>query len=139
VTSIRAALDTMLAAHEPLPDVVVDRCWNVLAGNRAMAILMNGIPPNMLEPQPNVFRLALHPDGPAGRLANLCEVRALFLERLLRQVDATGDADPRSLYEEVCRYPVPAGDVKDGATTSDTRSGRCDAIGAGDRIVLSPR
>jgi transcriptional regulator with XRE-family HTH domain len=111
MTSIRAALDTMLAAHEPFPAVVVDRCWNVLAGNRAMDILMNGIPPNLLEPQPNVFRLALHPDGLAGRLANLHQVRALFLERLLRQVNATGDADLRSLYEEVCRYPVPAVEI----------------------------
>ncbi|HWM40706.1 MAG TPA: helix-turn-helix transcriptional regulator [Streptomyces sp.] len=107
MASVRSALDTMLTAHEPYPAVVVDRCWNVLTGNRAMSVLMDGIPPHLLEPQPNVFRLALHPDGLASRLSNLGEVRALFLERLLRQVDATGDADLRALYEEVRRYPVP--------------------------------
>ncbi|MBT2507735.1 helix-turn-helix transcriptional regulator [Streptomyces sp. ISL-98] len=108
MASVRSALDTMLTAHEPYPAIVVDRCWNVLTGNRAMAVLMDGIPPHLLEPQPNVFRLALHPDGLAPRLSNLGEVRGLFLERLLRQVNATGDAELRALYEEVHRYPVRA-------------------------------
>ncbi|MFB4318514.1 helix-turn-helix domain-containing protein [Actinomadura sp. 21ATH] len=109
MASVRSALDTMLAAHEPYPAVVVDRLWNVLSGNRAMSVLMDGVPPRLLEPRPNVFRLALHPDGLAARLANLTEVRSLFLERLLRQVSVTGDADLRALYEEVRDYPVPAG------------------------------
>ncbi|WP_241564890.1 hypothetical protein [Nonomuraea polychroma] len=59
-----------------------------------------------------MFRLALHPDGLAGRLANLGEVRELFLERLSRQVNATGDAELQALHEEVSRYPAP-GDVHD--------------------------
>ncbi|MFK0246382.1 helix-turn-helix domain-containing protein [Amycolatopsis azurea] len=108
MTSIRSALDTMLTAHEPYPAVVVDRQWNVVTGNKSMAVLMDGIPPHLLQPQPNVYRLALHPDGLASRLVNLHEVRALFLERLLRQVNATGDTELRALYEEVGRYPVPA-------------------------------
>jgi transcriptional regulator with XRE-family HTH domain len=108
MASVRAALDVMLTAHEPYPAVVVDRCWNVLAANRALSVLTDGIPPQLLEPRPNVFRLTLHPQGLAPRLANLSEVRALFLERLRRQVDATGDERLRALYEEVCRYPVRA-------------------------------
>lgn len=107
MASIRSALETMLTAHEPYPAVVVDRLWNVLLGNRAMGVLMDGIPPHLLKPQPNVFRLALHPDGLAARLANLREVRELFLERLSRQVNATGDAELHVLYEEVSRYPMP--------------------------------
>ncbi|MFG1941542.1 helix-turn-helix domain-containing protein [Nonomuraea sp. NPDC048826] len=114
IASIRAALETMLAAHEPYPAVVVDRLWNVLEGNRAMAVLMDGVPPHLLEPRPNVFRLALHPEGLAARLSNLSEVRELFLRRLLRQVNATGDADLRALYEEVSRYPVPEGGDRSG-------------------------
>ncbi|GII94394.1 transcriptional regulator [Sinosporangium siamense] len=107
--SIRSALDTMLTAHEPYPAVVVDRLWNVLLGNRSMGVLMDGIPAHLLEHQPNVFRLALHPDGLAARLANLSEVREFFLERLSRQVNATGDTELRLLYEEVSAYPAPSG------------------------------
>ncbi|MGW0431359.1 helix-turn-helix domain-containing protein [Micromonospora sp. NPDC003197] len=106
MASIRSALDTMLTTHEPYPAVVVDRLWNVVTGNRAMSVLMDGIPPHVLEPRPNVFRLTLHPDGLAARLVNLSQVRALFLERLLRQVQATGDAELGKLYDEVCGYPV---------------------------------
>lgn len=115
MASVRSALETMLTAHEPYPAVVVDRLWNVQQGNRAMAVLMDGVPPHLLEPRPNVFRLALHPEGLAARLSNLDEVRGLFLDRLLRQVNATGDADLRALYEEVSRYPVPGGDPSGGS------------------------
>lgn len=103
----RAAVDTMLAAHEPYPAVVVDRWWDVVAGNAAMPVLMAGVPEHLLRPRPNVFRLVLHPDGLAGRLGNLHQVRELFLERLLRQLGATGDARLRALYDEVKGYPVP--------------------------------
>ncbi|MEV4838439.1 helix-turn-helix transcriptional regulator [Nonomuraea sp. NPDC049486] len=115
MASVRSALETMLTAHEPYPAVVVDRLWNVVQGNRAMAVLMEGVPAHLLEPCPNVFRLALHPEGLASRLSNLGEVRELFLDRLLRQVNATGDADLRALYEEVSRYPGPGGDEPGGS------------------------
>ena len=116
MSAVRAALDAILTNHEPYPAVVVDRCWNVVAGNRGMALLMDGIPPELLAPRPNVFRLALHPAGLAARLVNLHEVRELFLDRLRRQVRITGDADLRALHEEVSRYPVP-----DGAKPPATR------------------
>ncbi|MFJ9553876.1 helix-turn-helix domain-containing protein [Nocardiopsis sp. NPDC101807] len=107
MASVSSALETVLATHEPYPAVVVDRLWNVVRGNSAMSLLMEGVPPHLLEPRPNVFRLALHPEGLAARLVNLGEVRELFLDRLLHQVNATADADLRALYEEVSRYPAP--------------------------------
>ncbi|WP_433663314.1 helix-turn-helix domain-containing protein [Nocardia sp. CA-128927] len=105
LTSVRSALETMLTAHEPYPAVVVDRLWNVVTGNAAMGVLMHGIPDHLLLPQPNVYRLVLHPDGLAARLANRVQVRELFLERLARQVGANGDAQLTALYDEVSRYP----------------------------------
>ncbi|MBN6041175.1 helix-turn-helix domain-containing protein [Amycolatopsis sp. 195334CR] len=114
MASIRSALDAMLTAHEPYPAVVVDRQWNLVTGNRAMGVLMDGIPPHLLTPRSNVYRLALHPDGLASRLVNFGEVRALFLDRLLRQVNATGDTRLRELYDEVSRYPVPEDDGETG-------------------------
>ncbi|MFB8277471.1 helix-turn-helix domain-containing protein [Nocardia colli] len=106
LTSVRSALETMLTAHEPYPAVVVDRLWNVVTGNTAMAVLMHGVPEHLLLPQPNVYRLVLHPEGLASRLANLSQVRELFLERLVRQVSASGDPQLTALYDEVSRYPL---------------------------------
>ncbi|MEV0298634.1 helix-turn-helix transcriptional regulator [Nocardia sp. NPDC050710] len=105
LAAVRSALDTMLTAHEPYPAVVVDRLWNVVTGNAAMAVLMDGVPDHLLLPQPNVYRLVLHPEGLSGRLANLGQVRELFLERLARQVSATGDNQLRALHDEVSDYP----------------------------------
>ncbi|WHM41016.1 helix-turn-helix transcriptional regulator [Streptomyces sp. BPTC-684] len=109
MASVRSALEMMLTAHEPYPAVVVDRCWNVVTGNAAMSLLMDGIPEHLLAPRPNVFRLTLHPEGLAPRLANLAEVRALTLDRLRHEAATTGDAELRALYEEVSAYPAPAG------------------------------
>ncbi|MET9361543.1 helix-turn-helix transcriptional regulator [Streptomyces sp. NPDC006632] len=122
MASVRSALDMMLTSHEPYPAVVVDRYWNVLTGNRAMSVLMDGIPAALLEPRPNVYRLVLHPDGLSARLANPDEVRALFLERLASQTNATGDAELRALYEEVRGYPLPAGGR--GAGAADEKAAR---------------
>ncbi|MBF6206548.1 helix-turn-helix transcriptional regulator [Streptomyces gardneri] len=105
--SVRAALDTMLSAHEPYPAVVIDRLWNVVVGNAAMSVLMDGVPEHLRAPRPNVYRLVLHPEGLSVRLANLAQVRELFLERLARQVAASGDAELAALYEEVSGYPDP--------------------------------
>ncbi|WP_067855444.1 helix-turn-helix domain-containing protein [Nocardia shimofusensis] len=110
LASVRAALDTMLSAHEPYPAVVVDRYWNLVTGNRAMGVLMTGIPEHLLAPEPNVYRLVLHPEGLSGRLANAHQVRSLLLDRLTRQVNATGDARLQALHDEIARYPAPAGD-----------------------------
>ncbi len=101
MAAVRSAVEVMLTAHEPYPAVLVDRCWNVMAANRGMAVLTDDVPPRLLAPRPNVFRLALHPDGLAARLANLSEVRTLFLDRLQRQVNASGDPELRALLDEV--------------------------------------
>lgn len=125
--SIRAALEMMLATHEPYPAVVVDRWWNVVTGNRAMSVLMDGVPSHLTRPRPNVFRLTLHPEGLAPRLVNLTQVRSLFLERLLRQANATGDAELRALYEEVSEYPAPT-EPESGSEPEAESTGGADPV-----------
>jgi transcriptional regulator with XRE-family HTH domain len=105
---VRDAVDLVLAGHEPYPAVVVDRGWNMVAGNRAVALLTEGVASELLEPPVNVLRVSLHPDGVAPRIANLGEWRAHLLERLGRQIAATGDAELAALYEELAAYPGPA-------------------------------
>jgi transcriptional regulator with XRE-family HTH domain len=104
---VRAALDQVLAGHEPYPAAVVDREWEMVAGNRGVALLVDGVAPELLEPPVNVLRVALPPDGMAPRIANLGEWRAHLLERLARQVTLTGDPALATLLDELNGYPGP--------------------------------
>ncbi|HEX8103702.1 MAG TPA: helix-turn-helix transcriptional regulator [Solirubrobacteraceae bacterium] len=102
---VREAIDRVLAAHEPYPALVVDRHWGMVAGNRAVELLTAGVAPALLEPPVNVLRLALHPDGLAGRIANLGEWRAHLLDRLARQAVATADPALDALHAELSALP----------------------------------
>src|SRR3954453_8134248 len=73
--AVRRAIDTVLAAYEPFPAVVVDRGWSLVAGNRGVPLLPDGVDPRLLEPPVNVLRLSLHPDGMAPRIGNLPQWR----------------------------------------------------------------
>ncbi|WP_338087594.1 helix-turn-helix transcriptional regulator [Nocardia huaxiensis] len=121
MASARAALDTMLTAHEPYPAVVVDRYWNVVTTNRAMALFEGAVPEPLRDLPPNVYRLALYPDDESpARMVNYREVREMLLERLIQQVRATGDPILRDLYDEVSAYPFPADIESDSATMPST-------------------
>ncbi len=104
---VRAALRLILNGHEPYPAVVFDRAWNVVAANSAMTTFTEGVDPALLTPPVNVLRIGLHPRGMAPRIINLGEWRAHFLERLERQVAATGDNKLAALAAEVSGYPAP--------------------------------
>ncbi|MFL5976381.1 MAG: helix-turn-helix domain-containing protein [Solirubrobacterales bacterium] len=104
---VREALELVLRGHEPYPAVVVDRGWNVVAGNRANPLLLESCAPELLGPPLNVLRVSLHPDGMAPRILNLGAWRAHLLERVERQVVLTGDAELARLGDEVAAYPGP--------------------------------
>lgn len=101
---VRDALKRLLSAHEPFPALVVDRHWNIVEANRGVGILTRGVAPELLEPPVNALRVALHPDGMAPRIANLAEWRRLLLERLRREIEATGDPELQILREELSAY-----------------------------------
>jgi transcriptional regulator with XRE-family HTH domain len=117
---VRDALDLVLTGHEPYPAAVVDRGWNMVAANRAVALLTEGVAPELLEPPANVLRASLHPDGMAPRIANLGEWRAHLLERLERQVQLTGDEGLAALHEELLGYP---GETADERPSEDRGAG----------------
>ncbi len=102
---VRDAIEQVLRGHEPYPAFVVDRHWQLLAGNSSVALLTEGMAPHLLEPPVNVLRATLHPEGVAPRIVNLDELRAHLLERLGRQVVATGDPMLAALHEELLAYP----------------------------------
>src|SRR5919109_363218 len=106
---VREALDLILSGHEPYPAVAVDRAWNLVAANSVMLALAElvDIDPELLEPPINVMRVGLHPRGLAPLMVNLGDWHAHWLDRLKRQLAATGDEQLTALIDEVASYPVP--------------------------------
>jgi transcriptional regulator with XRE-family HTH domain len=102
---LRVALRQILTGHEPYPALVVNRWWEMLDGNAAVAVLTDGCDLALLTPPVNALRVSLHPDGMAARIANLPQWRAHILERLHRQVQATRDPRLAELLDELASYP----------------------------------
>jgi transcriptional regulator with XRE-family HTH domain len=115
---VRAALDLVLRGHEPYPAAVVDRAWELIRGNRGIGLLVEGVDPELLAPPVNVLRVSLHPRGIAPRILNLADWRAHLLERLRRQIAATGDPQLVALLDELAAYPAPA-DGRSGEDLAD--------------------
>lgn len=107
LAAARRAVERILEGHAPHPALAVDRHWNLIFANKAVAPLLAGADETLLAPPVNVLRLSLHPAGLAPRIANFREWRAHIQERLARQVDASGDTALIDLLEELKRYPVP--------------------------------
>lgn len=108
LAAARQAVELVLKGHEPCPAIALDRCWNVVATNRAaQALLAAHVSPELLAPPVNVFRLSLHPEGLAPRIANLEQWRHHLFERLRQQIQATADPALIALQAELREYPVP--------------------------------
>lgn len=106
---VREALEVILSGHDPYPAVAVDRVWNLVAANSPMRALTESVEvePSLLEPPINVIRLGLHPQGLGPLFVNLGHWHAHWLDRLGRQLTATGDKRLATLIDEVAAYPVP--------------------------------
>jgi hypothetical protein len=107
LAAARAAVDLVLKGHEPYPALAIDRHWTMVAANAAVARLIGKVPASLIEPQANVLRLSLHPQGLSPRIANLPEWRAHLLERLRRQIEVSADPVLVALLDELQAYPVP--------------------------------
>jgi transcriptional regulator with XRE-family HTH domain len=105
MAAVRTAVDLVLAAYEPYPAVVVDRGWHLVAGNRSVALLTEGVAPELLEPPANVLRLGLHPEGLAPRILNLPQWRTHLLTRLAREAYLTADPALAALHRELSAMP----------------------------------
>ncbi|MGW4836751.1 helix-turn-helix domain-containing protein [Streptomyces globisporus] len=108
MASLRESLERLLAAYEPYPALVVDGTYGVVAANRGVALLLEGVPEKLLAPPLNAMRLTLHPEGLAPRIVNLPEWRADLLAQMDRQIALVRSPALRELYDEVAAYPAPA-------------------------------
>ncbi|MYT35681.1 helix-turn-helix domain-containing protein [Streptomyces sp. SID8356] len=128
MASVREGLDRLLAGYEPYPALVVDGRYDVVAANRGIALLMEGIAEELLVPPLNAMRITLHPAGLAPRILNLPEWRADLLAQMERQIALVRSPELRTLYEEVAAYPVVGRGAEGGGGTeagagADTEAG----------------
>jgi transcriptional regulator with XRE-family HTH domain len=109
---VRAAVQRMLAAHEPWPAVVMDRHWNLLRTNRAAELCFGWLLAGQDPPQPpNVIRLMFDPSGLRPFVANWEAVAESLVQRVHREA-LGGVPDPvtRALLDEaLAARGVPAG------------------------------
>jgi transcriptional regulator with XRE-family HTH domain len=106
----RDAVMRVLEGHEPYPALAVDRHWNLLAANNAVAqVLFTGVDAALLAPPVNVVRLMLHPHGLAPRILNYSQWRTMVMRYLEQQIAARGDPVLSALHGEVAGYAIPAG------------------------------
>lgn len=104
MAGMRAIVEHVLRGHEPYPALAVDRHWNMVAANAAVALLTQLAAPELLEPPVNVLRVAMHPNGLAPHIVNRGEWRAHLFERLDHQIDASADAGLIALRDELAGY-----------------------------------
>ncbi|WP_062644029.1 helix-turn-helix domain-containing protein [Streptomyces maremycinicus] len=104
--ALRAGLERLLQGYEPYPALVLDARYDVVAANRGITMLLDGVPESLLTPPLNAMRLTLHPRGLAPRIRNLREWRGHLLAQMERQIALYRSAPLRELYEEVVAYPV---------------------------------
>jgi transcriptional regulator with XRE-family HTH domain len=107
---VNQALHLLLQHHEPYPAIVVDRAWNLINANAAMARVL-GLLGDPLEiwkkvcpdGRPNILKLTFHPDGLRRHMRNFEEVGAPLLARTARE--ALEHPGVHAVLEEVLRYP----------------------------------
>jgi transcriptional regulator with XRE-family HTH domain len=109
LATARAAIEIIVAAQKPYPAFALDRHWNIVITNHAMAEMYDDVAPELMKPPINALRVSLHPRGVAPRIANLAEWRAHLLFRLRKQIEVSGDEILRGLLHEVLSYTYDAG------------------------------
>jgi transcriptional regulator with XRE-family HTH domain len=117
--ALREGLERLIQGYEPYPALVVDATYTVVAANRGITMLLDGVLESLLQPPLNAMRLTLHPEGMAPRIRNLGEWRGHLLAQMERQIALHRSEPLRALYEEVAAYPAPEA-VDDGEQPTDS-------------------
>jgi transcriptional regulator with XRE-family HTH domain len=83
---VETALTSMLAQHEPLPAVVMDRGWNLQRANDgAVRLFTRLFAPAPMPDAANVLRLVIEPGPVRDRITNWDEVVPALVERARRE------------------------------------------------------
>jgi transcriptional regulator with XRE-family HTH domain len=96
---VREALGHLLAAHDPMPAMVMDAAWNVLHMNRGaqwMAVTLLPWIAQLPPGQPiNLLDAMLHPEGMTKHMTNLEEVAPAMLAHLRDDASVAPELLPR--------------------------------------------
>lgn len=99
LTPVREALGQLLAAHDPMPAMVMDAAWNVRQMNRGAQWLAVTLMPwiaQLPKDQPiNMLDAMLHPEGMTRQMTNLEEVAPAMLAHLRDDASAVPELLPR--------------------------------------------
>ncbi|WP_434599138.1 helix-turn-helix domain-containing protein [Streptomyces sp. A5-4] len=117
--AVRQGIEQLLQGYEPYPALVVDASYTVVAANRGIMMLLEGVPERLLAPPLNAMRLTLHPEGLAPRIRNLREWRGHLLAQMERQIALVRSDALRAVYDEVAAYPLPERDGDAGSDEPD--------------------
>ena len=109
---VRDAVQRLLDAHQPWPALALDRHWNLVAHNRAVTPLLQGVAPDLLQPPVNLLRVLLDARGLASQVEDLPRWRTHLRERVARQLAATGDTALLPLLDALGPAPPAAADAE---------------------------
>jgi transcriptional regulator with XRE-family HTH domain len=105
MAQVRAALDRVLAHHEPFPAVVMDRHWNIVLANKAAAAMFAWLLGGSRQPA-NVLRLMFDPEGLRPFVANWERVGEALVQRVHREaVGGVPDAETAALLRDLLAMP----------------------------------
>ncbi len=119
LSAARQAVELILRGHEPFPALAVDRHWNMVAANKTVPLMLEGISAELLAPPVNVLHLSLHPEGLAPRIVNFTEWREHLLTRLKKQVADTADCGLEELLKELNGYKIKGRRAEKSPKTAD--------------------
>ncbi|HEY6494757.1 MAG TPA: helix-turn-helix transcriptional regulator [Trebonia sp.] len=102
---VMGALGHILDAHMPYPAIVIDKYGQIVAANEGQQLLTAGAAEHLHR---NAYRLALHPDGMAPRIANFAEWAWHVLNAMTAELARNPDERLASLHAELVRYVPPA-------------------------------
>ncbi len=105
MAELRATMERLLESQEPFPALAIDRHWNMVAANRMVAPLLEGVAAQYLVPPVNILRLSLSSDGLAPRIENFDEWRGHLCSRVRRQRDHADDPGLEALHAWMLALP----------------------------------
>jgi transcriptional regulator with XRE-family HTH domain len=105
VAPVLTALTHILDAHMPYPAIIIDRYGEIVAANAGQRILADGSAAHL---HGNAYRLALHPDGMAPRIANFPEWARHVLNGMAAELARNPSERLAALHAELSGYVPPA-------------------------------